>query len=71
MYGGDEFERSVVEYIELVENAGLEADEATVKEMRKHFLTSCKLEHMFWDQALAQMTWPESLPHVAQPELKK
>ena len=33
-------------------------DDDTLKEMDKHFLMCCKLEHMFWDQADALMVWP-------------
>lgn len=30
-----------------------------LEEMRKHFLMSCRLEHMFWDQASSCMKWQE------------
>lgn len=58
MYGGDEFEKEVKDYIELVEAACKSADDSTIKEMEKHFIMCCKLEHMFWDQAQHQMGWP-------------
>jgi thiaminase/transcriptional activator TenA len=54
----------VVDFIDLVETASQHADEATLVEMKKHFIMSCKLEHMFWDQALEQMQWPEHIPKV-------
>ncbi len=63
-YGGEDFERVVVDFIDLVETASQHADEATLVEMKKHFIMSCKLEHMFWDQALEQMQWPEHIPKV-------
>jgi thiaminase/transcriptional activator TenA len=59
MYAGDEFEKEVTDYIGMVDAACKMADEATLKEMEKHFIMSCKLEHMFWDQAQFQMQWPE------------
>ena len=31
----------------------------TLKAMEKHFVMSCKLEHMFWDQAQFLTEWPE------------
>ena len=61
MYGGEEFENEVKDYIGLVDAACETADSATRKEMEKHFIMSCKLEHMFWDQAQFQMQWPQTL----------
>ena len=59
MYGGEEFEKEVKDYIAMVDNACKGASEAELEEMKKHFLMSCKLEHMFWDQATTTMKWPE------------
>jgi thiaminase/transcriptional activator TenA len=59
MYGGDEFETAVKSYITLVDEACKTADETVLKEMQEYFLMSCKLEHMFWDQASTMMKWPE------------
>ena len=59
MYGGEEFEKEVKAYIPMVDVAAKNADEATLKEMEKHFIMSCKLEHMFWDQAQHRMEWPD------------
>jgi thiaminase/transcriptional activator TenA len=59
MYGGDEWETIVNNYIALVDEACKTADETVLKEMQEHFLMSCKLEHMFWDQASTMMKWPE------------
>jgi thiaminase len=59
MYGGDDFAREVREYIAMVDVACQTADDATVREMEKHFIMCCKLEHMFWDQASDLMEWPE------------
>ena len=61
MYGGDDFAREVREYIAMVNVACQTADDATVREMEKHFIMCCKLEHMFWDQASDLMEWPEIL----------
>ena len=58
MYGGDDFEREVKEYIELVDAECKVATEEELKEMQEHFNMCCKLEHMFWDQASKQMEWP-------------
>ena len=59
MYGGEDFEKEVKDYIDMVNSACKDADEAELKEMEEHFLMCCKLEHMFWDQALNLMKWPE------------
>ena len=69
MYGGDEFEKEVNDYIAMVNDAITKicnSDEYTsekkdtiLKEMEKHFQMCCKLEHMFWDQASNIMTWPQ------------
>jgi thiaminase (transcriptional activator TenA) len=59
MYGGEEFEREVQDYIAMVDVVCQTADDATLKEMEKHFTMSCKLEHMFWDQAQIKMEWPD------------
>lgn len=59
MYGGDEFEKEVTDYIALVDAAANAADTETKEKMQEHFLMSCKLEHMFWDQAENLMEWPD------------
>mmetsp|Transcript_19596 Transcript_19596/g.27205 ORF Transcript_19596/g.27205 Transcript_19596/m.27205 type:complete len:232 (+) Transcript_19596:123-818(+) len=59
MYAGEEFEKEVTDYIAMVDDAAKTADADTVKEMEKHFITCCKLEHMFWDQAENLMQWPD------------
>jgi thiaminase/transcriptional activator TenA len=59
MYGGDDFEKEVKDYIVMCDTAAKDADTDTLKEMEKHFIMSCKLEHMFWDQAQNRMEWPD------------
>ncbi len=59
MYGGDDLEKEVRDYTAMVDKACKTADAATLKVMHKHFTMSCKLEHMFWDQATACMQWPD------------
>ena len=58
MYGGEEFEKEVKDYIAMVDEACQTVDTDSLKTMEKHFLMSCKLEHMFWDQASNMMKWP-------------
>ena len=59
MYSGEDFEKEVKDYIAMVDVACKAADADTLKEMEKHFIMSCKLEHMFWDQAETKMEWPK------------
>ena len=59
MYGGEEFEKEVKDYIAIVDEVAGRSDEETVKRMEEHFIMSCKLEHMFWDQAQELMEWPK------------
>mmetsp|Transcript_17066 Transcript_17066/g.16494 ORF Transcript_17066/g.16494 Transcript_17066/m.16494 type:complete len:229 (-) Transcript_17066:90-776(-) len=59
MYAGDEFEKEVKDYIAMVDAAAQTVDLSTRKLMKEHFIMSCKLEHMFWDQANALMQWPD------------
>lgn len=61
MYGGEDFESEVRDYIVMVDAACQTVDDATVQEMQKHFIMCCKLEHMFWDQAQTLMDWPPVL----------
>ena len=60
MYAGEDFEREVKEYIQIVDDAAVKsADKEILKQMEEHFIMSCKLEHMFWDQAAELMQWPQ------------
>lgn len=61
MYAGDDFEDMVREYISIVDDAAINADDGTRERMEGHFVMSCKLEHLFWDQASDLMRWPECL----------
>lgn len=58
MYGGPDFEKEVTDYIALVDAHAKEASPEVLANMQQHFLTCCKLEHMFWDQASDCMQWP-------------
>lgn len=47
MYGGDEFEKEVLDYIVMVDVACKTADADTLKKMQTHFTMSCKLERKY------------------------
>lgn len=66
MYGGEDFEKEVKEYIAMVDaecdrlqEEPQAEDKETLKKMKQHFVMGCKLEHMFWDQASTMMEWPK------------
>ena len=61
MYGGDDFEKEVIDYIAMVDAEAEKVDEETILKMKEHFLMCCKLEYMFWDQAQNLMQWPSIL----------
>ena len=43
----------------MVDNAAKDLDEESISKMEEHFMMSCKLEHMFWDQAQELLQWPD------------
>jgi thiaminase/transcriptional activator TenA len=61
MYAGEEFEKVVTDYIAIVDDMARGVDSETLKRMEEHFIMSCKLEHLFWDQASGLMRWPACL----------
>lgn len=58
MYSGDDFEKSVMDYIAMVDRACETASVEEFEAMKKNFFMSCKMEHMFWDQASTILKWP-------------
>lgn len=58
MYGGEDFAKEVSDYIAMVDAVCLNPS-SDIEKMKHHFIMSCKLEHMFWDQAATLMRWPE------------
>lgn len=61
MYASEEFEKEVTDYISIVNDAAKDANEEELAKMEEHFIMSCKLEHMFWDQAEDLTQWPSAL----------
>ena len=55
---GSAFEERVGRYKAMVDAACQSATAHEFAEMKRHFLMACKLEHMFWDQAMTMMQWP-------------
>jgi thiaminase/transcriptional activator TenA len=58
MYAGEGFENSVKAYIAMVDDVCESVTTEEFDEMKYHFVMSCKLEYMFWDQAFHMMKWP-------------
>ena len=61
LYASDEFEKEVTDYINMVNDVVKDLDEESIAKMEEHFIMSCKLEHMFWDQAEDLTQWPAGL----------
>ena len=59
MYSGEGFEKVVNDYKAIVDDMSKGVDSETLKRMEEHFIMSCKLEHLFWDQANDLARWPE------------
>ena len=51
-------EKKAKNNIDILDTYEKKSSEETVKKMKDHFIMSCKLEHMFWDQAQDLMVWP-------------
>merc|ERR1712151_828133 len=58
MYASDQFESDVNDYINMVNEAAKNVSKNTILKMEEHFIMSCQLEYMFWDQGLQLMEWP-------------
>jgi thiaminase/transcriptional activator TenA len=59
LYPSEEFEKEVTDYIAMMDDVAKDLDEESLSKMEEHFLMSCKLEHMFWDQAQELTQWPD------------
>ena len=57
-YSSQEYEKVVRKVIEVAERVGREASPKTRENMRKHFITTSKMEYMFWDMGWRRETWP-------------
>lgn len=52
MYGGEEFEKEVKDYKQIIEDAAEGVEEEGREKMREHMKRGCIMEYMFWDQSL-------------------
>ncbi|GMH48934.1 hypothetical protein TrRE_jg2577 [Triparma retinervis] len=52
MYGGDEFEKEVREYKQILEDASVGVDDEGMERMKMHMKRGCVFEYMFWEQSL-------------------
>lgn len=57
-YSGEEFSASVDEAIAITDEVAATAADHTRRAMRDAFVTSSRLEWMFWDSAHRRETWP-------------
>ena len=59
MYGGEEFEKEVVDYKTIAETCAEGLDEQGKKKMEDIFVRGCVLEYMFWTSSLELSKFPE------------
>lgn len=57
-YGGEDFERSVLSAIAICDEIAEQCTPDQQKAMTQAFITSSKLEWLFWDSAYRQEQWP-------------
>lgn len=66
MYSGDDFEKVVSDYKDLVDDIAKDVDDVTLSKMKEEFIMACKLEHCFWDAASNMERWPECFDDIEQ-----
>ncbi len=57
MYSGEEFQQVVQSAIDLTDSVAKDANEKQLKKMQEAFVTSTRLEWMFWDSAYRMESW--------------
>ncbi|MDI3316316.1 MAG: thiaminase II [Bacillota bacterium] len=57
-YGGEEYGRTVRRVLELAERVTAALDEPRREALGRHFVTTSRLEWMFWEMAWRQESWP-------------
>ena len=58
MYGGEEFEAEVKEYLGIAEECAVRVDDKGRERMKEIFHRGCVLEYMFWDSSLNLSSFP-------------
>ena len=57
-YASEGFRKTVDELLDVVDGAADEASEPERRRMVQNFVTSCRYEYLFWDQAYKLKEWP-------------
>jgi thiaminase/transcriptional activator TenA len=58
MYGGEEFQATVADVLELTDRIGAGLSTTETAALRQHFQITTRYEWMFWDAGHRQETWP-------------
>lgn len=58
MYGGDDFDQSVVAVLALMDSLALNLHEEQRDACKRHFFAACRYEYMFWDGPFRKECWP-------------
>ena len=57
MYSGEEFQDVVKNAIDLTDRVAKDANNKQLQQMKEAFITSTRLEWMFWDSAYRMENW--------------
>ena len=57
MYSGEEFQDVVKNTIDLTDRVAKDANNKQLQQMKEAFITSTRLEWMFWDSAYRMENW--------------
>jgi len=57
-YASEEFAAIVNQVLEVMDKIALELTETEKEKVGHHFVTTSKMEYLFWDMGFNQQTWP-------------
>jgi thiaminase (transcriptional activator TenA) len=58
LYGGEEFEASVMQVLQMMDQVAAGLTTGQWEACKKHFLLTSKMEYMFWDGPYRGEVWP-------------
>ena len=57
-YASEEFDAIVKQVLEVMDKVALGLRDSERETVREHFITTSKMEYLFWDMGFNQQTWP-------------
>jgi thiaminase (transcriptional activator TenA) len=58
LYGGEDFDRIVQQVLDLMDELAHDLDQTERHACKKHFITTSRMEYMFWDSPVKGAWWP-------------